>query len=90
VYEIDPPDRSGALKIAQSIYAEIRSAHDWGRQFPERPDAAVLDKLAALGPREMRRAILGAFGNAKIDGRHEIEERDVVDSRSARKSRIGF
>jgi ATP-dependent Lon protease len=50
----------------------------------------VLDKLAALGPREMRRAILGAFGNAKIDGRHEIEERDVVDSRSARKSRIGF
>jgi ATP-dependent Lon protease len=90
VYEIDPPDRSGALKIAQSIYAEIRNAHDWGRQFPERPGAAVLDKLAALGPREMRRAILGAFGNAKIDGRHEIEERDVADSRSARKPRIGF
>jgi ATP-dependent Lon protease len=90
VYEIDAPDRDGALKIAQSIYAEIRAAHDWGRPFPERPSEAVLDKVAVLNPREMRRAILGAFGNAKVDGRNEVEERDVVDSRAARKARIGF
>jgi ATP-dependent Lon protease len=38
----------------------------------------------------MRRAILGAFGNAKIDGRHQIEERDVADGRGAKRSRIGF
>ena len=90
VYEIDAPDRAGAMRIAQSIYAEIRNAHDWGKPFPELPTEAVLDRVAALSPREMRRAILGAFGNAKIDGRHEVEERDVVDSRTARKSRIGF
>jgi ATP-dependent Lon protease len=50
----------------------------------------VLDKVAVLNPREMRRAILGAFGNAKVDGRNEVEERDVVDSRASRKARIGF
>jgi ATP-dependent Lon protease len=90
VYEIDAPDRAGALKIALSIYAEIRNAHDWGKQFPEQPTDAVLDRLAALTPREMRRAVLGAFGNAKIDGRHEVEERDIQDARSAKRSRIGF
>jgi ATP-dependent Lon protease len=90
VYEIDPPDREGAMKIAQSIYAEIRNAHDWGKQFPERPEAVVLEKIAALGPREMRRAILGAFGNAKVDGRDALEERDVAENRSAKRVRIGF
>ncbi|MFO1361025.1 MAG: AAA family ATPase [Burkholderiales bacterium] len=90
VYEIDPPDRDGAAKIAQAIYAEIRDAHDWGRSFPERMTEAVLDRVAALTPREMRRAILGAFGSAKLDGRHRIEERDVAQSRGAKRSRIGF
>jgi ATP-dependent Lon protease len=90
VYEIEAPDLAGATKIAQSIYAEIRNSHDWGKAFPERMTATVLEKIAALTPREMRRAILGAFGNAKIDGRHEIEDRDVGDGRSAKRSRIGF
>jgi ATP-dependent Lon protease len=90
VYEIEAPDREGALRIAESIYREIRNSHDWGRQFPPRPGEAVLDRLASLSPREMRRAILSAFGNAKIDGRHEVEERDIAETRGARKARIGF
>ncbi len=90
VYEIDPPDRDGAARIAQSIYAEIRGSHDWGRHFPERPAAQVLEKLAAVTPREMRRTILGAFGNAKLAGRDEIQLDDVQDARAARKARIGF
>jgi ATP-dependent Lon protease len=90
VYEIDPPDRDGAARIAQSIYAEIRGAHDWGRQFPARPDDAVLAKLAAITPREMRRTILSAFGNAKLAGRDAIRADDIEDARTARKARIGF
>ena len=90
VYEIDAPDHDGALRIAQSIYGEIRNAHDWGRPFPERPTAAVLDKLASLSPREMRRTIVHAFGNAKLAGREAIEVGDIEDGRGARKARIGF
>jgi ATP-dependent Lon protease len=90
VYEIAPPDRDGALRIAQSIYAEIRGSHDWGRQFPEQPAAEVLEKLASVTPREMRRTILSAFGNAKLAGRDEIELGDLQDGRSGRKPRIGF
>jgi ATP-dependent Lon protease len=90
VYEIDPPDREGALRIAQSIYGEIRGSHDWGKPFPEQPAADVLEKLASVTPREMRRTILSAFGNAKLAGRDEIRLDDLQDGRSARKARIGF
>src|SRR5881394_1415559 len=48
VYEIDAPDAEGSARIAQSIYRDIRGAHDWGKQFPETLSAAALERLAAL------------------------------------------
>jgi ATP-dependent Lon protease len=90
VYEIEAPDCAGAARIAQTIYADIRNSHDWGRQFPEELSESALEKLASLPPREMRRAIQSAFGNAKIDGRIEVSPDDIQDSRLGRKSRIGF
>ena len=90
VYEIEAPDREGARRIAQSIYSEIRGGHEWGKGFPEAPAQAVLDGLADLGPRGMRRALMTAFGNAKLDARDEIQPGDLSESRAARKQRIGF
>lgn len=89
VYEIEPPDAEGAARIAANIYGEIRGAHDWGRQFPEQLSAGALERLAALPPREMRRALHSAFGKAKIDGRHEVGADDIQDAR-LKKGRIGF
>ncbi len=89
VYEIDAPDAEGAARIAQSIYHEIRGAHDWGRQFPEALSAGTLERLAAMPPREIRRSIQTAFGNAKIAGRSEVGPDDIQDPRG-KKSRIGF
>jgi ATP-dependent Lon protease len=89
VYEIEAPDADGSARIALAIYREIRGAHDWGKRFPQAPAAAVTEKLAALSPREMRRAVLAAFGNAKIAGRAELRPEDVQDARGQRR-RIGF
>jgi len=90
VYDIEAPDREGARRIAQSIYSEIRAGHDWGKAFPEAPARAVLDGLADLGPREMRRALMTAFGNAKLAERDEIQLGDLSETRTAKKQRIGF
>ncbi len=89
VYEIEAPDAEGAARIAASLYSEIRNAHDWGKRFPETLCAAALERLAALPPREMRRAVQTAFGNAKIAGRSEVQADDIQDGR-LKKSRIGF
>jgi ATP-dependent Lon protease len=89
VYEIEAPDAAGSRAIALSIYTDIRNAHDWGRQFPETPAESALDRLAALPPREMRRALHAAFGNAKLAARSELSPDDIQDGRS-KKQRIGF
>jgi ATP-dependent Lon protease len=89
VYQIEAPDEAGSRAIALSIYSDIRSAHDWGRQFPSVPSESALDKLASLAPREMRRALQAAFGNAKLAGRSELGPDDIQDGRS-KKQRIGF
>lgn len=89
VYEIDAPDEAGSLRIARTIYSEVRNAHDWGRQFPESLSDSALDKLAGLPPREMRRAVQSAFGNAKLAGRSEVSPDDVQPGRS-RRQKIGF
>src|SRR5712675_2922516 len=47
VYEIEPPDDAGSLRIARTIYGEVRNAHDWGRQFPESLSNAALERMAA-------------------------------------------
>ena len=83
-------DADAAARIALAIYREIRAAHDWGRQFPEAPSQQVLEKLAELTPREMRRAVQLGFGNAKLAGRGEVSPDDIQDGRGTKRSRIGF
>jgi len=90
VYEIESPDAEGSARIALSLYREIRESHNWGRRFPEAPSGSVIEKLALLTPREMRRAVQAAFGNAKVSGRDELQPEDIDLQRGNRKSRIGF
>ncbi len=89
VYEVQMPDRDAARRIAAKLYRGIRTEHGWGQRFDIDPPEDVLDQLATLAPREMRRAWMTAFGNAKLDGRYRVEPRDLPDP-SARRSPIGF
>ena len=90
VYQIEAPDEAAARRIAQAIYRDIRTEHDWGRRFPAEPCAQVLDRMSSLSPREMRRLINKAFGNASLAGRGELLAEDIEDARVRTKSRIGF
>jgi ATP-dependent Lon protease len=89
VFEIQPPSPDAARKIAANLYRGIRGEHDWGQRFDPEPGSDVLDLLTAMAPREMRRALVTGFGNARLDNRYRIEP-DDLPRRRAGKSRIGF
>ncbi len=89
VFEIDAPSPEAARQIARQLYASIRNAHDWGRLLAEEPRDDVLDHLATLAPREMRRALMTGFGNARLAGRDEVRVEDLPRAGPGR-SRIGF
>ena len=89
VYEVQAPDAAAARSIAQRLYTEIRDEHDWGRRFAPQPHPDVLDRLAELAPREMRRALMAGFGNARLAGADAIRL-DDLPAGNARRTRIGF
>jgi ATP-dependent Lon protease len=89
VFEVLTPDREAARKIAAKLYRSIRADHDWGNRFAPEPADDVLDAMLELAPREMRRAWMTAFGNAKLAGRSAVEPRDLPEV-SARRQPIGF
>ena len=89
VFQIDAPSPEAARQIARQIYQGLREEHDWGRLFAEEPADDVLDQLATLAPREMRRALMTGFGNARLARREAIEVEDLP-RQGANKTRIGF
>ena len=88
VYEIDAPDAEGsrAHRRARSTARSATRTTGAG-SFPEAPSAAALDKLAALPPREMRRAMQAAFGNAKVAGRERSSAPDDIQDRARGRKR---
>lgn len=89
VFEIEPPTPEQAREIARRLYLSIRGSHDWGRRFAEEAPTSVLDVLAELAPREMRRALMTGFGNARLDGRDELQVDDLPRGGPQRR-RMGF
>jgi ATP-dependent Lon protease len=89
VYEVRAPDRDAARGIAARLYRAIRAAHDWGQRFEADASDAVLERISELAPREMRRAWMTAFGNAKLDHRDHVLPRDLPEA-GHRRSAIGF
>ena len=89
VFEIEPLTAEQARHIALRLYQSIRSSHDWGSRFDDAPSDELLDRLATLVPREMRRALMAAFGNARLAGRSLLRVDDLPRG-AAGKGRIGF
>ena len=88
VYEVPRPDLEASLVIAGRLYRDIIGEHDWG--FPDEIEDAVLERLASLPPRDMKKRLLAAFGTAKLDGRNWLEARDFDAPRIGRSRKIGF
>ena len=88
VYEVPRPNAEQTRAIAARLYAEIVSEHSWG--FSPEAGEAVLDKLADLPPRDMRKQLMSAFGNARLEGRDALKLEDFPGERRGKARRIGF
>ena len=89
VFEIEAPDEAAARQIAAKLYRSIRADHAWGQRFDPEPSDDVLSAMAHWAPREMRRALMTAFGNAKLDGRDALTVADLPDA-GLRRTPMGF
>ena len=89
VFEVHAPDADAARTIALRMYCQLRASHDWGQRFDDKPSEAVLERLSGLAPREMRRAWMTAFGNARLAGRACIDLADLPGA-GAKRQPIGF
>jgi ATP-dependent Lon protease len=89
VYEVQAPDRDAARQIATRLYRDIRGDHDWGSRFAPEPRDDVLDRMSEMAPREMRRAWMTAFGNAKLARRDHVRPEDLPET-GPRRAPIGF
>ena len=89
VFEVEAPTLEQARTIALNLYQGIRNSHDWGRLIDPEPQSDVLDCLSHMPPREMRRALMAAFGNARLDHRCTVEVADLPKGAAGR-GRIGF
>ena len=89
IFEIETPSFEAARQIARNLYHSIRSEHGWGERFDAEPSDNLLDQLAEMAPRDMRRALMTGFGNARLDERGDINAGDLPKPGSA-KGKLGF
>ncbi|HEY4541498.1 MAG TPA: AAA family ATPase, partial [Noviherbaspirillum sp.] len=89
VYEVPAPTREQAAAIAQRVYAGLLKELQLKTVEEELPDN-VLDKLAEVSPREMRKALLDGLGFAVQAGRPALVPEDLRLKNDHAKRRIGF
>ncbi len=89
VFEVQPPTLEAARQIARNMYQGIRADHGWGEHFCPEPLDDVLDQLCELAPRDMRRALMTGFGNARLERRDTVRVVDLPKS-GQKKGSMGF
>lgn len=88
VYEVPSPTLEQSRGIARGIYRGLLAEHRW--RFDAELSDDCQDAAARFSPREMRKRILDAMGNAKVAGRERVCADDFGKTGVARKTTIGF
>lgn len=89
VYEVPAPTLEQAAGIAQRMYASLLKELNLNG-FDERLADPVLDRLAPVSPRDLRKTLLDSLGYAVADGRSHVTLEDVRLKTTPGKGRIGF
>jgi ATP-dependent Lon protease len=91
VLQIDPPNQAQTQRIIQNIYKKVCEEAPWGASFAETLDEDVLAYCGAFPPRQLRKIILQALGEAALAGRNAIRSEDMLKHQPpAKRQGIGF
>jgi ATP-dependent Lon protease len=89
VYEVPKPTPEQAAGIAQRMYRHLLAELNLGG-FDDTLADAVLDKLAPVSPRDLRKTLIDSLGYAVADGRGQVSVDDIRLRATPGRSRIGF
>jgi ATP-dependent Lon protease len=89
VYDVPAPTPRQAAGIAQRIYQGLLKALNLAA-FDPLMDEAVLERLAGVSPRDLRKTLLDGLGHAVADGREHVVAADIRIKATPGKGRIGF
>jgi ATP-dependent Lon protease len=90
ILEIPTPTREQIPVIARNIYKNLCKDEAWGKEFPETPSDAVIERLLDIPPRAQTICLRNAFGAAALAKRRELLPQDIVVSASFTKRQVGF
>lgn len=88
VYEVPSPTPEQAAQIAKLVFEGLLKAHPW--KFEPQLSESVLEALAEVPPREMKKRLLDAMGTALMAGRDSLTADDVRSQRRPLKNPVGF
>jgi ATP-dependent Lon protease len=89
VYEVPKPTEEQAAGIAQKMYAGL--LHELKlKAFETTLNESVLDKMAAVSPRDMRKTLLDGLGFAVAARREKVLAEDINIRPANGKRKIGF
>lgn len=88
-YEVPAPTLEQAAGIAQRIYTGLLRELHLGK-FAAQLNGAVINQLAAVSPRDMRKTLLDNLGYAAAAARDQVKAEDIRIKPGAGKARIGF
>lgn len=88
VYEVPKPTSEQGRVIASNVYAALLAENGW----PFTPVLAddVLERLATVAPREMKKGLLDALAHARRAGRDALQAGDVNVAHAKKSRHIGF
>jgi ATP-dependent Lon protease len=89
VYDVPAPTPRQAAGIAQRIYQGLLKALNLAA-FDPLLDEAVLERLAGVSPRDLRKTLLDGLGHAVADRRDHVAAADIRIKATPGKGRIGF
>lgn len=89
VYDVPMPDEAQGRTIAEHIYEGLLAEHVTWKFAPEL-EGEALARMGAIAPRMMKKALLDAFGYARLDCREKLRPADFDKALKPAKRRIGF